>query len=47
MWMPETHLEGQQNNHEKQRRGGNWVRGERGEGKRWGRIWQGRDRRDA
>jgi hypothetical protein len=30
MWIPETHLEGEQNNHGRQREGENWVGEERG-----------------
>jgi hypothetical protein len=44
MWIPETHLEGEQNNHGRQREGGNWM----GEGKRGGAgLCMCRDRKDA
>jgi hypothetical protein len=47
VWITETHLEGKQNNHGRQREEGTWMREERGEGKRRGRIRYGRNRRDA
>jgi hypothetical protein len=30
VWIPETHIEGEQNNNEKQREGENWVGEKRG-----------------
>lgn len=41
MLIPETHLEGEQNNHRRQEEGGNWVGEGRGEEKRRGRIRNG------
>jgi hypothetical protein len=41
VWIPETHLEGEQNNHGRQREGGNLVGMEKGEEKRRSRVRYG------
>jgi hypothetical protein len=47
VWIPKIHLEGEQNNHGRQKEGGNWVEEERGRRKRRTGSGMGRDRKDA